>query len=93
MKLPQHEANRAIVLVAVSAVIQAYVLALILNSLDVSGAVEGLTVGLVLWTGLVAATTVGTNFYSRKGWKFWWLNASYFLAVMTINSIILATWK
>ena len=47
----------------------------------------------VLWAGLTAATTVGTTFYSERGWSFWWLNASYFLTVMSVNSIMLAVWR
>lgn len=93
MKLPKNEANRAISFVAVSALVQAVVLALILNSLDPKTVLDGLIAGIVLWAGLVAATTVGTTFYSRRGWGFWILNNSYFLIVMSINSIILTVWR
>jgi hypothetical protein len=92
MKLPKDEANRAILFVALSAVVQAVTLGLVLNSLGVSNALEGLKVTLVLWLGLTAATTIGTNFYARKSWGFWWLNASYFLVVMAINGLILGAW-
>lgn len=93
MKLPQNEANRAIGYVAVSALVQAITLGIVFNSLHVAKAVDGLLVGWLLWFGLVAATTIGTTFYARRGWKFWWLNSSYFLVVMTINSLILAVWR
>ncbi len=92
MKIPQKEANRAISFVALSGLIQAVALAVILNSLGVTTAGEGIVAGLVLWFGLTAATTVGVTLYARRSWKFWWLNASYFLVVMIINSIILAIW-
>lgn len=92
MKLPKDEASRSIMFVALSAVVQVVTLALVLNSLEVKDALNGLIVGLVLWLGFTAATTVGTTLYQRKGWKFLWLNSSYFLVVMTINSIILAIW-
>jgi len=93
MKLSQNEANRAIGYVAISALVQAITLAIVFNSLHVAKAVDGLLVGLLLWFGLVSATTIGTTFYARRGWKFWWLNSSYFLVVMTINSLILAIWR
>ena len=93
MKLPQNEANNAILYVAISAVFQALALAIIFNSLDVTVAANGLVVGLVIWAGLVAATTIGNNFYQRLGWKFWWLTSSYFLVVITINSVILSIWQ
>jgi hypothetical protein len=92
MKIPQKEATRAIGFVAVSGLVQAFALALILNSLGASTVGEGLIAGLVIWFGLTAATTVGVTLYSQRSWKFWWLNASYFLVVMVVNSIILAIW-
>src|SRR5688572_1551281 len=93
MKMPQKDANRAIIFVALSAIVQAKVLAIVLNSLNVTDVANGLAIGLLLWLGFTAATTVGTTFYSRRGWKFWWLNSSYFLVVMSINSVILAVWQ
>jgi len=93
MKLPQGEANRAIMYVILSSLVQAFVLAVVLNSLEVANAKDGLVAGLVIWLGFTALTTIGTNFYARKGWKFWWLNASFFLLTMSVNSVMLAVWK
>jgi hypothetical protein len=93
LKLPQEEANRAIMFVIVSSLLQAFVLAVILNSVGVSNALEGLLTALVLWAGLTAATTIGTNFYARKNWKFWWLNASFFLLTMSVNGLLLGFWQ
>lgn len=92
MKLPENESTRAIVYVALSAVVQAVVLAVVLNAIGVSSAAEGLVASFVVWLGMVAATTIGTTFYSRRGWSFWWLNASYFLVVMAVNGLILGAW-
>lgn len=93
MKLPESEATRAIIFVALSAVFQAFVLAVIIHSLDITSAVHAAITGIVLWLGLTAATTVGVTLYSRRTWKFLWLNSSYFLIVMTINSVIFAIWQ
>lgn len=93
MKMPEKEANRAIVFVALSAVLQALALAIILHSLGVSAVEHGLLIGVVLWLGFTGATTVGTTLYQRFSWKYWWLNASYFLLVMSINSVILTVWQ
>lgn len=92
MKMPQDVANKAIGFVSISALIQAVALAVILNTVGATTAGEGLATGLLLWFGLVSATTVGVTFYSQRGWKFLWLNSSYFLVVMAINSVILAVW-
>lgn len=92
MKIPQDKATKIIGFVAGSAVLQVLALAVVLNSLHATTATDGLQVGLVLWLGLTAATTVGNTLYQGLGWKFLWLNSSYFLLVMAVNSIILAVW-
>jgi hypothetical protein len=71
---------------------EALTLAVVIRSLDVTAATDGLVAGLVLWFGLTAATTVGVTLYSRRSWKFLWLNSSYFLLVMAVNAVILAVW-
>ncbi len=93
LKIPEKEATRIIGFVALSAIIQAFTLAVIIHSLEATTATQGLVIGLVLWFGLVTATTVGVTLYSRRSWKFLWLNSSYFLLVMSINSVILAVWQ
>lgn len=92
MKIPTQEANRILGAVLISGLVQAVTLAIILSSLAVTTAVDGLVIGILLWLGLTAATTVGVTLYSRRNWSFWWLNSSYFLLVMTVNSVILAVW-
>jgi hypothetical protein len=93
MKLSQDEANKAIVSVAASAIFQVLALAVVLNTLDVTEAADGLLVGAALWLGFTAATSVGNTLYQRLGWKLWWLNNSYFLLVMTAGSIVLTLWR
>jgi hypothetical protein len=93
MKIPKDEANRAIGFVAISSLVQVAVLAIMLHSLHADSFRDGLVDGLVIWLGLTALTTVGNNLYMRLSWRFWWLNASFFLIVMTINSVMFAIWR
>lgn len=93
MKMPKDAANKPIGFVMASALIQASVLAVVINSLDANTLSQGVAVGLVVWLGFTAATTVGNTLYSRQSWSFWWLNSSFFLLVMIINSAILAVWS
>lgn len=93
LKIPTKQANTIIASVAVSSLLQAFVLAVLLNSLGVANAAEGVLAGLVLWLGLVTATTVGVTLYSKRAWGFLWLNSAYFLVVMSIGSILLSIWK
>lgn len=97
LKIPQNEATKILGFVILSGLLQAMTLAVVLNSMHVVQGTHpltnGLIAGFVLWLGFTAATTVGSTLYQRLGWKFWWLNSSYFLIVMAINSIILAAWR
>ena|SRR6478672_616232 len=93
MKLPQQEANRAIMYVVVSSLLQAFTLAVVLNTMEISGALNGLVAGLFVALGLTAATTIGVTFYSRKSWSFWLLNAAFFLVTTPINAFIFSVWK
>lgn len=93
MKLPQNEANRAIGAVVVSSLLQALVLAIVLQWINPANVTEGLIAGLVIWFGFIALTTVGTTLYQRRGFKFIWLNSSFFLIVLVVNSILLTVWR
>jgi uncharacterized protein DUF1761 len=93
LKIPQKKATQTVVSVALSAVFQALTLAVIIHSLHVTTATNGFIIGFVLWLGLTVATTVGVTLYSNRSWKFLWLNSSYFMLVMLVNSVILAVWR
>src|SRR5690606_28557015 len=93
LKIPTKQANSIIMSVAVSSLVQAFALAVVLNSLGVTTASDGLLAGLLIWLGFTAATTVGVTLYSKRSWKFLWLNSSYFLVVMAIGSVLLAAWR
>lgn len=93
LKIPEKEATRILGAVIVSSFIQALALAVVLHSLNVTETVNGLVTGLVLWLGFTAATTVGVTLYSRRSWAFLWLNSSFFLLVMAINSVLLTVWR
>src|SRR5690606_29240502 len=93
MKISERQATKILISVVVASLIQALVLAVVFNSLQITEVVNALVVGAVLWLGFTAATTVGVTLYSQRSWNFWWLNASFFLVVMLVNSVILAVWK
>ena len=93
MKTPKEETTRAILFVVISSLLQALALGLILNSLAVSSISEGIIASLILWFGFTALTTVGNTLYQRQSWKFWWLNASFFLITMVVNGVIFSIWK
>jgi hypothetical protein len=93
MKTPKNEVTRAIIFVVVSSLLQAYVLGLVLHSLAVTNIGEGILSAVILWFGFTTLTTIGNTLYQRQTLKFWWLNSSFFLIVMLINSTVLSAWR
>ncbi len=93
LKIPTDKATKILLAIIASSLLQAFSLALILNSLHVTDAWQGLLIGLVLWFGFTTLTTVGVTLYSERSWRFIWLNSAYFLIVMGIGSVILAIWR
>jgi len=93
MKMPKQAANKAIACVAVASFIHVFVLAVTIQALYVDGVADAVFTGFMLWLGLTAATTVANNLYLRLSWKFWWLNSSFFLVVMILNSVLFAAWQ
>jgi hypothetical protein len=93
MDIPKKEATKALSITAISALLQSVLLAVLIHSLHVTTVLHGIEVGLVLWAGFTAATTISDALYARRGWKFWWLNSSFYLVVLVINSSILALWR
>jgi len=89
MKTPKEETNRAIIFVAISSLLQAFILALVLNTLAPATVFEAITSTLIIWFGLTAITTIGNTLYQRQSLKLWWINASFFLVVMVINAIVI----
>lgn len=93
LKIPENQATKILISVALSALVQTLTLAVVLNSLNITSLAHGLLIGSVLWLGFTAATTVGVTLYSKRNWAFWWLNSAYFLIVMLVGSIILTIWQ
>jgi hypothetical protein len=93
MDMPKDLATKAIISVAIASLIQTIVLAIVINSLGVADIGQAVLLGLLLWAGFTAATTVGNTLYSRLSWKFWWLNVSFFLIVMVLNTVLLTAWN
>lgn len=93
LKIPTDKATQILVFIAIASLVQVVTLAVVLNSIGAATAGEGLVAGLVLWLGLTTATTVGVTLYQKLSWKFLWLNAAYFLVVMSLGSMILAIWR
>jgi len=57
------------------------------------GALAGITVGFLNWLGFIAPVTLSSVLWEGKSWKFWFLNAGYYLVGLCLMGAILAAWQ
>lgn len=79
-------------LMAVSAVVMAYVLAHFVDFAQATSVAKGMQTGLWTWLGFVAPIMLGGVLWEGKTWKFYWISAGYYLVSLLIFGAILATW-
>lgn len=88
--------NRSYALVALGALITNIVLlhSITFGSayLNMTGALAGLDAAFWNWLGFIAPATLGAVLWEGRPWKHWFITAGYYLVVLVINGIILATW-
>ncbi len=87
---------RSYVITAIGALLMSYVLAHALifagTYLDTFGVSAGLMAGFWNWLGFVAPATIGAVLWEQKPWKWWFLNAGYYLVGLLMMGVILAMW-
>lgn len=79
-------------LMAVSAVVMAYVLAHFVDFAQAKTVAEGLQTGLWAWLGFVGPVMLGGVLWEGKSWKFYCISAGYYLVSLLIFGALLATW-
>lgn len=84
--------SMAYTVTALSAVVQSYVLALLVDYAGASTALEGAAVGLLGWLGFTAAATLSDTVFAGRSWKLWQITNGYYLVVLLINGALLAVW-
>ncbi len=77
---------------AAVALIQAIILIHFVRFSGATTAWEGFQVGFWLWLGFVGITSAVNTIYAGRPWKLWKIDSGYFLAVLLINSTIIALW-
>jgi Protein of unknown function (DUF1761) len=76
-----------------AAIVQAFVFANVIIFAGANTALGGLKIGLLVWLGFAAATSVSDYVFSQRPMKLWALNQGYYLVVLAINGMILASWR
>lgn len=86
-------AGPAYTVTTIAALVQAFLLANVVKDTNVTTFGNGLLLGLILWVGFVAASTVSDTVFAGRPWKLWKLNTGYYLVVLLVNSAVLAVWR
>ena len=73
----------------VGALITAYILAIFLDLVGAATIGEGLQIGLLVWLGFVATTTLSTVLFENKKTNLYLLNNGYNLLSILVMSVIL----
>lgn len=84
--------NSSMALLGVASLVQAFVLANLVRDVGSTTMSNGLLLGLMLWAGFVAATSLGDYIFGGRPWQLWQINTGYFLIVLLINGWLLSVW-
>lgn len=76
----------------VTALVTAYVLALIEQGLGVKGLTDGAVVGFLAWLGFVATTSYGTVLWEGRQPAYWAINAGNVLVAFVVMGAIIGYW-
>jgi Na+-transporting NADH:ubiquinone oxidoreductase subunit NqrE len=76
-----------------AALVQAFVLANLVRDTGSTTALDGLTLGLMVWLGFVVASTLSETVFAARPWRNWQINIGFYLVVLAINGVILAVWR
>ena len=86
-------ANSGYAAMIIAALLQAFLLANLIRDIGITTGKNGLLLGIILWAGFVAATSLGDHLFGGRPWKLWQLNTSYYLVVLLINGWLLTVWQ
>ena len=96
MKAMQNKMTKSYVLMFIGALVMAYVLAhsiFFANAYLGAGAVaSGLQSGFWNWLGFVVPATMALVLWEKRTWKWFGIAAGYYLVLMLVMGLILASW-
>lgn len=79
-------------LTVLSSVVQAIFVALFVNALGATTLVSGLTVGFLLWLGIIAPTALVNKLFAGHGLKIWAIEVGNHLVNYLIFGAIMGAW-
>ena len=79
-------------LMLISALVQSYVLALLVKMTGAGGLGDGLVLGVWLLVGIVATTSLGVYMFGGRGLRLWAFNNAYHLVSLVLMAGLIAAW-
>lgn len=80
-------------LTAFASLVQAVAMAIMVNALDVNGALGGAMLGGMLWLGFIAPTYLVNKLFAGHGFKVWAIEVGNHLVNFLLFGAILAAWR
>ncbi len=80
-------------IMAVGALIMAFVLSKFVSMAGTMTATSGAMIGFWAWLGFVATSVVGGVLFEKKPWGWYYITAGFSLVVLVINGALLAVWR
>jgi hypothetical protein len=75
------------------ALVQSYILAIIINHFFPYSLVRGAMVGTICWVGFAAPTSFATAIFSMTKKPLWFINSAYNLVSFIAAGMILSVWR
>lgn len=70
----------------------AHFIAFMNSFMETEGLIAGITAAIWAWVGFVVPTSLGSVLWENRTWKYWFINAGYYLVTFILVSVILAVW-
>ena len=77
----------------VTAVVIAWVMAIVVNHFPPVTVIRGVEVGALCWLGFAAATSLATAMFSMQPKALWLINSGYNLVSFILAGVILGAWQ
>ncbi|OGH17067.1 MAG: hypothetical protein A3C30_02345 [Candidatus Levybacteria bacterium RIFCSPHIGHO2_02_FULL_40_18] len=78
-------------LMFVGAVVQAYVLSILLGVFGAGDYTSGATVAFWAWLGFIAPVVLGAVLFEKRPWNYWSITAGYQLVNMIVMSAVIVS--
>jgi hypothetical protein len=77
----------------VSALVRAFVVAILVSLMNTSGIQNGLLLGLGIWVGFVFTTFLTNYIFAGKSYKLLAIDSGYFLVDLLLASTLITLWR